>query len=148
VPERVAELAEIGAQPVFSLGARGASGPPARDPQFPDLPGFAEFRLGAGAGPVAGSPFGPLLDALGAVAAAGQMEFGLVLPRLTPAAVVALWRHAGAIAAQTPEMQTAAAALAVRVSADADAVAPLAPGAQAMLELRRWLAKRYDWRPS
>ncbi|MBS0558606.1 MAG: hypothetical protein JSR21_00980 [Proteobacteria bacterium] len=142
-PDRIAVLAESGALPAFSLGTRDAAGAFARDPLYPDLPAFAELLTAAG-----GRASGPLFDAWCAVAAAGQMEFGLMLPHLTPAALVALWRRAGAVAAQAPEVQATAAALAVRASAGADTVAPLVPGAEALLELRRWLAARFNWHPT
>jgi hypothetical protein len=144
VPERVAALAPAGGQPVFSLGARDAAGALVRDPLFPDLPNLAEMGVGLSGA----APSGPLFDAWGATAAASQLDFALVLPQLTPASMVALWRRAGAQAAAAPEMQAAAAALSVRPSGGPAATAAIAPDAAALLQLRRWLATRFDWHPT
>jgi hypothetical protein len=144
VPERVAALAASGGQPVFSLGARDASGALVRDPMFPDLPNLAEMRMGLGGEP----PAGPLYDAWCAVATASQLDFGLVLPALTPAAMVALWRRAGAQAAGAAELQAAAAAASVRPLASPMATASIAADAPALLALRRWLGTRFNWHPS
>ena len=62
-----------------------------RDPAFPDVPHLAELYATRSGRP----PAGPLYDAWRASAAAAQLEFGLVLPQLTPAAMVSLWRNAG-----------------------------------------------------
>jgi hypothetical protein len=144
VPERVAALASVGGQPVFSLGARDAAGALVRDPLFPDLPNLAEMRAGMGRPPLSG----PLYQAWCAAAAAGQLDFALVLPQLTPASMVALWRRAGAQAEAAAEMQAAAAALSVRPSASPVPTAAVAADAQALLELRRWLATRFNWQPA
>ncbi len=144
VPEQVAELASAGGQPVFSLGARDGAGALVRDPLFPDLPNLAEMGVGLSGA----APSGPLFDAWGATAAASQLDFALVLPQLTPASMVALWRRAGAQAAAAPEMQAAAAALSVRPSGGPAATAAIAPDAAALLQLRRWLATRFDWHPT
>jgi hypothetical protein len=144
VPERVAALAGSGGQPVFSLGARDAAGALVRDPLFPDLPNLAELRTGLGGAPLSG----PLYDAWCATATACQLDFGLVLPQLTPAAMVALWRRAGAEAAAAPAMQAAAAALSVRPLGSPAATESIAPDAPALLALRRWLATRFNWHPA
>jgi hypothetical protein len=144
VPERVAALAASGGQPVFSLGARDAAGALVRDPLFPDLPNLAELRSGLGGAPLGG----PLYDAWCAAATACQLDFGLVLPQLTAAAMVALWRRAGAQAEVAPEMQAAAAALSVRPLGSPAAVEPIAADAPALLALRRWLATRFNWHPA
>ncbi len=144
VPERVAGLAAVGGQPLFSLGARDAAGALVRDPLFPDLPNLAEMRVGLSGTPLSG----PLFDAWGAAAAATQLDFGLVLPQLTPASMVALWRRAGAQAAAAPAMQAAAAALSVRPLDGPAATASIAADGVALLELRRWLATRFNWHPT
>jgi hypothetical protein len=144
VPARAAALTAGGGQPIFSLGARDSVGALTRDPLFPDLPNLAEMRMGLGGEKLAG----PLFDAWCAAATAVQLDFGLVLPQLTPAAMVALWRRAGAQAAAAPEMQAAEAALAVRPLGSPAATASIAADAPALLALRRWLASRYSWHPT
>ena len=57
---------------------------------------------------------GPLCNAWSAAAAAAQLEFGLVLPQLTPAAMVALWRRAGVDAVASLGVQATAATVDVR----------------------------------
>jgi hypothetical protein len=144
VPERVAALAVAGGQPVFALGARNAAGALVRDPLFPDLPNLPELRAGLGGAPLSG----PLFDAWCATATACQLDFGLVLPQLTPAAMVALWRRAGAQAAAAPDVQAAAAAMSVRPLGSPAATASIGADAPALLALRRWLATRFNWRPA
>jgi hypothetical protein len=147
VPEQVAVLAAAGAQPLFTLGAVDADGRTVRDPAFPDVPHFAELlmaRNGSNAG-------GALFDAWRAVAAAARLEFGLVLPQLTPASMVSLWRRAGADAVSALGVQATAAAVNVRPlggPAATASTAALAADAPALLELRRWLAGRLNWRPA
>ncbi len=145
VPERLAELRVAGAQPLFALGAVGEAGSLERDPLFPDVPNVPELYAA-----LRGSrPAGLLYDAWTAAAAGARLDFGLVLPRLTPAAMVALWRRAGTRAASAPELQVVAAAASVRPLAGAEATAStteVAAEAPALLELRRWLATRFNWR--
>ena len=59
-------------------------------------------------------PSDPLCNAWSAAAAATQLEFGLVLPQLTPAAMVALWRRAGVDAVASLGVQATAATVDVR----------------------------------
>jgi hypothetical protein len=147
VPEQSAALASAGAQPLFSLGALDESGLLLRDPAFPDVPHFAELyaaRLGS-------APSGPLYDGWRACAAAARLEFGLVLPQLTPASMVALWRRAGADAAASLGVRATAAAVEVRPLAGPAATvntAAVAARAPALRELRTWLASRFNWRPT
>jgi hypothetical protein len=143
-PARVAALAAAGALPVFTMGARNAAGALVRDPAFPDLPNMPEMRASL----TGALPEGPLYDAWGATAAASQLDFGLILPPLTPAAMVSLWRRASAQAAAAQPMQAAAAALAVRPQGSPSATAAIAADAPALLALRRWLNQRLNWRPS
>jgi hypothetical protein len=74
-----------------------------------------------------------------------------VLPQLTSAAMVALWRRTAEQAVADPEVQAIAAARAVQplhgVSAAA-ATAGVAIDATVLLDLRGWLASRFNWRPS
>ncbi len=147
VPEQVAALATAGARPLFTLGALDEESHVVRDPMFPDVPHFTEL-LSAHTGARAA---GPLVDAVRAVAAAIQLEFGLVLPQLTPASMVALWRLAGADAVGALGVQVTAATANVRPLAGPMATAntaALASSAPVLLELRRWLASRFDWRPA
>ena len=77
--------------------------------------------------------------------------FGLVLPQLTPASMVALWRRAGTDAVGTLGVQATAANVGVRPLAGlvaAASTAALAASAPALTDLRRWLASRFDWRPA
>jgi hypothetical protein len=147
VPEQFAALAPAGAQPLFSLGAIDETGQVGRDPTFPDVPHFAELyaaRLG-------GAPRGPLYDGWRACAAAARLEFGLVLPQLTPASMVALWRRAGADAAASLGVRAAAATVEVRPLAGPVATvntAAVAAGVPALHELRAWLASQFNWRPA
>ena len=78
-------------------------------------------------------------------------EFGLVLPRLTPPSMVALWRRAGTDAVASLGVQVAAATVNVRplggLAATSNTVAIAAP-APALDELRRWLVGRLNWKPA
>jgi hypothetical protein len=95
-------------------------------------------------------PEGPLYDAWCAVAAAAQLEFALMLPQLTPADLVALWRSAGgtaaaAVAAQFESREGVRLATAPATNTLACSIA--AP-AGVLLELRRWLASRFNYQPA
>jgi hypothetical protein len=147
VTERFTALAAAGAQPLFALGAIDADGKSVRDPAFPDVPHFAELFAARGGN----TPSGPLFDAWCAAAAAVQLAFGLVLPQLTPASAVALWRRAGTDAVAAPGVRATAATVNVRPLAGPTATANtavIAVGAPALAELRRWLASRFNWRPA
>lgn len=112
-----------------------------RDPGFPDLPVSGEILTGAAA----------LLAAHLATAAAARLEFALVLPQLTPATRVAVWRHAAAEAAQTLDLQSYAMAVGARAIAGADANAEAAPtvaSPEALKTLRAWLADRFKFKPA
>jgi hypothetical protein len=146
VPEQVAALAAMGAQPLFTLGTVDDGGRAVRDPAFPDVPHFAELLMARG-----GKPDGALFAAWRATAAAAQLEFGLVLPQLTPAAMVALWRRAGADAVAALGVQAAAATVNVRPlsgPAATASTAAVAADAPILLKLRRWLAGRLNWQPA
>jgi hypothetical protein len=147
VTEQFTALAAAGAEPLFTLGAIDAGGKAVRDPAFPNVPHFAEvFATRTG-----NAPRGPLFDAWSATAAAVQLAFGLVLPQLTAAATVALWRRAGIDAAAAPGVRATAATVNVRPLAGPTATAStavIAVGAPALAELRRWLASRFNWRPA
>ncbi len=147
VPRQVAELAASGVTPIFSLGGVDESGTPIRDPQLPTIPTMQEtcIRVRGAA------PSGPLYDAWRAAAAATLLDAGLVLPKLTPAAMVALWRKACREASEAPDLQAALGGLGLRAlstPAATAATAPIAAGTPALLDLRRWLATRLNWHPS
>ncbi len=147
VPDRLAAYASVGAQPLFALGVLDNAGEVVRDAGFPNVPHFAELF----AARTGNRPSGALYEAWCAAAAAAQLEFGLVLPQLTPAAIVALWRRAGADAAAALGVQATAATVNVRPLAGAAAtanMAAVAAPAPALAELRRWLAGRFNWRPA
>jgi hypothetical protein len=147
ISDQLTALAAPGAQASFTLGVLNDTGKPARDPAFPNVPHFAELaeaRSGR-------TPNGPLYNAWCAVAAAAQLDFGLVLQQLTPASMVALWRRAGADAAAALPVQVVSNALGVRLMAAPDATAntaATAATAATLMELRGWLASQFNWRPA
>jgi hypothetical protein len=147
VLEQFAALASAGAQKLFSLGVPDVAGQTMRDPELPDVPHLAELyetRTGS-------RPAGPLYNAWSAAAAAARLEFALVLPQLTPAAMVSLWRRAGTEATSATAVQTVGASLGVRPLGGPAATASTAAAAAhstALLELRRWLASRFNWHPA
>jgi hypothetical protein len=147
VPEQFAMFGSVGAQKLFTLGAPDVAGQTERDPALPDVPHLAElYEARAGR-----KPAGPLYSAWSAAAAAAQLEFALVLPQLTPAAMVSLWRRAGTEATAATGVQTVAAAFGVRPLGGPAATASTAAAAAhlaALLELRRWLAARFNWQPA
>jgi hypothetical protein len=147
VPERFAALQTAGAQPLFTLGALDDTGHLVRDATYPQVPHFSElYAMRTGV-----QPTGPVYDAWCASAAASQLVFGMVLPQLTPAAMVSLWRRAGSDAVASLGVQTVAASANVRPLAGPIATtntAAIATSAAAMQELRGWLAGRLNWRPA
>jgi hypothetical protein len=147
VVDQVASMAAFGVMPAYSLGVTTDNGLTARDPQFPELPEFSEllkaFRPQ--------SLSAPLFDGWRAIAAATRLEFAVVLPQLTPAAMVAQWRRAGTEATATPELARATAEQMVRTlggAAGAAEVTAVTADSGTLLELRRWLGARLDWHPS
>ncbi|HEY3848824.1 MAG TPA: hypothetical protein VGL95_17100 [Acetobacteraceae bacterium] len=147
VPDQAKALVDAGAEPIFALGARDNTGALTRVAQFPDVPTLPELYAQRRGAP----PAGPIFDAWCAAAAASQLEFGLVLPQLTPASMVALWRRAGTDAAGALDVQSPALALDVRPLGGPAATAntaPVAANEAALLALRKWLASRFNWRPA
>jgi hypothetical protein len=140
-------LQTAGAQPLFTLGMLDDTGHLLRDAAFPQVPHLTELhgmRTGA-------QLTGPLYQAWCANAAAAQLEFGMVLPQLTPAALVALWRRAGRDAVASLGVQEVAASVKVRPLAGPLATittSAIAASAPALQELRGWLASRLNWRPA
>lgn len=147
VAGRLAMLTQAGARPLFCLGGADDAGRPVRDPAFPSVPNLEEvYTMLHGR-----SPAGPIYDAWRASAAAARLVFGLVLPELTPPAMIALWRRAGADAAAARPVQAAARSAGLRPlpgPAASAASAPLAAGTPALLALRQWLVTRFNWHPS
>jgi hypothetical protein len=147
VPDQAKALADAGAAPIFCLGRRDDTGALIRAAEFPDVPTLPELfaqRRGAVLS-------GPIFDAWSAAATASQLEFGLVLPQLTPAAMVALWRSAGTDAAGALTVQSPAMSLDVHLLGGPAATAntaPVAANEAALLALRKWLASRFNWRPA
>jgi hypothetical protein len=137
------------ARPWFSLhaaslgdgpgaGAAATSG----DGLPPDLPGFHDVLHGASGRPA------PLLAALRAAASALSLPAAIVLPALTSADLVALWRAA---VQRWLEEEARAASGGIRLLAGPEA-APLlaslaAPPPEASLAYRDWLRRRLNWKP-
>ena len=143
VPGQAHAFAAVGTQPIFTLGTPDDAGVLQRDPAFPGRP--TALELMARRAP----PNAALEVAFRGAAAAAQLDVALVLPQLTPAAMVAVWRHACAVAAGSPDVQTQASALGVRpLSAPAavSSTAAIAADTEGLLELRRWLATRLNYR--
>jgi hypothetical protein len=146
VPQHAAALAQVGAVPTFTLGAIDALGRLVRCSQFSDVPTLPEFyarRRGS-------TPGGPLFDAWRAAAIAAQLEFGMVLLPVTPADMVALWRHAGVEASRALDVEALARSFQVRPIGGPEATATtaaLAVDGAALTSLRQWLAERFNWHP-
>ncbi len=135
-------LAPFGAAPWFGLETAETND---LDPAAPALPGLVEFTRRLRGAP----PAGPLYEAWRGVAAAAQAEFALVLPQLTPAGLVALWRRAAGEAVALPELRQAAGSVRTLAAPAASALADaLAPSPAAITVLRAWLAERLNWRPT
>jgi len=140
VTANLGPLAQVGVAPLFTLGATGGDG---RDALLPEVPNLVEFAQARGATPAAA-----LLGGWRGVAAAAQVEYALVLPQLTPAALVALWRQAGSLAAASPLLHDATdRTSSVGGPAAHPLTQALAPDVPAITELRAWLATRLGWRP-
>jgi hypothetical protein len=138
---RVAAATAAGAAPLFTLGVPGESGL-ARDPLLPTVPTASELVATLRGTP----PPGPLQAAWRATVAASAIEFALVLPRLTPASLVSVWRRAGAEAAA--DLQDQSQGVRLVTAPEANAATSVACDMAALLELRRWLATRFGWQPS
>ena len=144
--DQVAALRGVGAVPSFTLGALDEQGRTVPDPAFAGVPDFAGLFTGR----QGHAPVGALYEAWRAAAMAARMEFGMILPQLTPAALVALWRRAGGQAGASLAVQTRAEPLGVHILSDVAAtaaIARVAPDSNALLALREWLARHYNWHP-
>jgi hypothetical protein len=132
-PAIAARTAALNLQPLFVL-----DGTAARDPSLPDIPGFGELLP---------DPAQPLLvEAVRAAGAALRSRGVLVLPTLTPADTVALWR--GAARRWTEEEAETGEPGARRViNGEAAAIlATLFPPPEVTLAYREWLLRRLNWR--
>ena len=134
---------QAGFRPVMTFGILNAQGTIGRDPDYPDVP--TAFELTIDRAPK------DTLAALRSAALATQLDVGLVLPALTPAASVALWRRACAALPADPVILEQASRTGTR-QPSADQVAmcttSITGTSGTLLTLRRWLATRYDWRPA
>lgn len=147
VTDQARTLAAAGAQPVFTLGALDPNGRIVRCSAFPNVPTLAELYPTLHGQTLTG----PLYAAWCAAAVASQLEYALVLPQLTPAAMVALWRRASAEAATALEVQQLAIGTGVRAIGGSEATATAGATAAdqaALLALRGWLAGRFNWKPA
>ena len=136
-------LAELpaDAEPLFGFGMPDAAGILQRDLLNPAVPTLAEYAAFAGHRVAAG----PLYDAWRCAAGAAQLDYALVLPSLTPASAVALWRDAGSHALGR---DGAAETTVIYASAAAGLMRALTPNSAALLDLRNWLASKLGWQPS
>jgi hypothetical protein len=147
VVDQARVLAAAGARPVFALGALDPNGRVMRSPAFLDVPTLAELYPTLH-GETLG---GPLYAAWCAAAIAAQLEFVLVLPQLTPAAMVSLWRRAAGEAVATIDVQSLAQATGVRTLGGTEATATTGATAAdqaTLLALRGWLTARFNWKPA
>ena len=147
---RAAAMAQAGSGmvPVLTLGTVTATGTWGRDPAFPAVPTALEATAALSR---ALSPTAVLLTALRATSAATMLDAALVLPRLSPANRVALWRRACTEASGGAGLQTEAASLGVRPvlpPASAAIMAAIATDVPTLLALRTWLDRRWGWRPA
>ena len=132
--DALSRAAALGLEPRFAFDSAAMP----RDPALPDIPGLAE-RLSDPANPV-------LLDAARAAGAALRVRGVLVLPALTSADTVALWRAA---ARRWVEEDRDPASEGPRRAADGEAVhalSALSPPAEVTLAYREWLLRRLNWR--
>ncbi|AQS87142.1 hypothetical protein NCH01_24460 [Neoasaia chiangmaiensis] len=87
-------------------------------------------------------PGGPLYDAWQSVALAASTGLTVALPMLTPAPLVARWRHAATLAAETPELRNWSRGNQVSLVSGAESaplLSALTPDLTALLALRRWI---------
>ncbi len=131
-PALPARLAALGAEPWFVLDP--ATGE--RDPTLPEVPPMAELAT-------AQAP--ALLGACRAAGAAARLLAGLVLPALTPADQVALWRNAVQRWLEEETRGSALTGLAVPGAEAAAVMAVMSPGPEAVLAYREWLLRRLGW---
>jgi len=141
---QAAAAMQRGMTPVLTLGAVDHTGAWLRDPAFPAVPTAIEIAARQSAPPA-------MLAALRATAAAAILDVALVLPQLSPANRVALWRRACAEASTTPGLLSEASSLGVRAApapATATLTRAIAADVPTLLALRAWLDSRWGQRPA
>jgi hypothetical protein len=144
VPQRTAALAAAGMPPLFCLGIPDDAGGIGRDPLVPTIPSLPELALrlrGATSG-------GPLYAAWHAASAAAQLEYALVLPELTPPALVATWRQAGTRVAVAQAQSSASGVRTLAMPAASIRASAMTANVAALLMLRQWLSTRLRWQPT
>lgn len=132
-----------GAVPLLSLAP--ADDGLAREGQALSLPTVASLHHARSASAA------PLMPAWRVAARTAMLDMALVLPHLTSASSVALWRHAADVAVEDPAVKARADAQAIRLVTGPDssaAMTTLAAPTPVQLTLRRWLLSRYNWRPA
>jgi hypothetical protein len=132
-PDVPARMAALSARPWFTLDTAGA-----RDAALPEVPCMSEMV----SGPTV------LRVAVQAAAAAVRLHAALVLPALTLADRVALWRGAAARWLEEEARSVTTAGLRPLSGAEAAPLlsAALAPPPEAALAYRDWLLSRLNWR--
>lgn len=142
VPEDIAPLTAAGAVPFFNIGALGPDGIIGPDPFFPDMPEASSL----------GPAVSPDIDAAyRAAAIAAQLDFLLVLPKLTTPAAATIWGEAAAQAAANPALVSAAAASSISLQPStglASTLTTLAIPQVAHSSMLAYLAKNCGWQPS
>jgi hypothetical protein len=139
-------LAATGWKLAIGFGSISANGQLVRDRLFPNLPIATELIRA----PRHEAEM-ELTAALKAVCAATQLDLALVLPQLSPAAVVAWWRRGCGSLLGSAELKAEAARSLTRpvgpllAGGSTGAIAVEAP---VLLSLRRWLAERNQWHPT
>lgn len=129
-----ARLAALGATPWFTL-----DGPGPRDPALPETPVLAELATGGDAAIRAGFL---------AAAANARLVGAVLLPALTPADLVALWRAAAQRWLEEEIRLGLPAGIRVTAGAEqAPVLSPLVPPPEAVLAYREWLMRRLRWQP-
>ncbi|MBW8270435.1 hypothetical protein [Caldovatus aquaticus] len=151
-PALAALGAMLGAELWFAAAPAEAGGGPSRarrDPALPEVPSLAE-RIALQAAGGAASPAAEAILAADAGLAAVRLGFTIVLPALTPADMVALWRHAAArLGAELEDDDAGAPAsrgLLLGTEAAAAYAALCAVPEPVVQTYRGWLARRLNWR--
>lgn len=141
VPEDLDAFIASGAVPAFSIGAPLADGSIGADPLFPHL----------ALPPALGGAVNPMLDKAYEIAAnAARLDFMLVLPHLTAANEVALWRAAATAAAQTTGIEAASEASSISIQSAfvlADLLTTFTAIPSIQPQLIKFLVKTYGWQP-
>ena len=139
----IAAAEAAGALPLCTLGTPGApaeAAAPAAAAAPPTMPALLSSVISRDPALVAG---------WSAVAASVQLDYALVLPPLTDAASVALWREAADRAVDDPALLAAAdpGARALATAGSGAVLGAIATTSAALLAYRRWLASRLGYQP-